>query len=468
MTAVPQIIFTPTGLQLPTEPAILAGVQTDINVAFGGTLNPSLETPQGQIASTQTEIIADKNAQIAYLAQQTDPDFATGRFQDALGKFYFMTRRPAVATTTLVACLGAQGTVITVGATCIDSLGNKYICTQAGTIPVGGTITLPFACTVIGPIPLSNNDLTIYQTINGWNSVTNNTVVVGVNVESRAEFEYRRKNSVAANAQGSLASILGAVYGVPNIQDVYVIDNVLDVASGAVVTASITGTTLNVTAVASGTVAVGQMLTGAGISPGVYIAALLSGTGGTGTYTINRTQTVGSETINCAIGGYPLAPHSTYVGTYGGAAQDIAEAIFTKKSPGSNYNGNTSVTVTDNGGGLYSPPYPSYTVKFNTVTATAVKIAITLINNAQVPTDATTRIKDAVLTAFAGLDGGTRARIGSTIYQSRYYAGIFALGSWVQPTLIQVGIGTADQPSLLMQIDQEPTLQAADISVSFV
>jgi len=468
MTAVPQIVFTPTGLQLPTEPAILAGVQTDINTAFGGTLNPSLETPQGQISTTQTAVIADKNAQIAYLAQQTDPDFATGRFQDAIGKLYFMTRRPAVATTTQVACLGAQGTVIPVGATCIDSLGNKYMCTQAGTIPVGGTITLPFACTVTGPIALSVNDLVIYQTIVGWNSVTNNTIVVGVDVESRADFEYRRKNSVAANAHGSLASILGAMFAVPNVQDVYVIDNVLDVTSGAVVTASITGTTLNVTFVTSGTLAVGQMLTGAGISAGVYISGLGSGTGGTGTYTINRTQTVSSETINCAIGGYPLGPHSTYVGTYGGAAADIAAAIFTKKSPGSNYNGNTSVVITDNGGGIYSPPYPSYTVKFNVVTATAVKMAITLLNNSQVPSDAITQIRNAVLSAFAGLDGGTRARIGSTLYQSRYYAGIFALGPWAQPTLIQLGIGTADQPSLLMRIDQEPTLQASDIAVSFV
>lgn len=225
MTAVPQIIFAPTGLQLPTEPAILEGVQTDMNGAFGGNLNPSLETPQGQMATSQTAIIADKNAQIAFLAQQTDPDFATGRFQDAIGKFYFMTRKPALPTTTQVACLGAQGTIIPVGATCVDSLGNKYLCSEAGTIPVGGTITLPFACSVTGPVPLSNNDLSIYQTITGWNSVTNNTVVVGVDVESRADFEYRRQMSVALNSQGALASVVSNVFAVDGVTDVYPYEN---------------------------------------------------------------------------------------------------------------------------------------------------------------------------------------------------------------------------------------------------
>jgi len=67
-------------------------------------------------------------------------------------------------------------------------------------------------------------------------------------------------------------------------------------AGGAVVTGAISGTTLTVSAVASGTVAVGQSVGGA--SSGTYITALGTGTGGTGTYTVNNSQTVASGTLN--------------------------------------------------------------------------------------------------------------------------------------------------------------------------
>ena len=62
-------------------------------------------------------------------------------------------------------------------------------------------------------------------------------------------------------------------------------------------TAAITGTTMTVTAVGSGTVAVGQQITGTGVTAGTVITALGTGTGGTGTYTVSASQTVASTTI---------------------------------------------------------------------------------------------------------------------------------------------------------------------------
>jgi hypothetical protein len=54
-------------------------------------------------------------------------------------------------------------------------------------------------------------------------------------------------------------------------------------------TASITGTTMTVTAVASGTISLGQLVTGTGVSTNTYITALGSGSGGAGTYTVSNT-----------------------------------------------------------------------------------------------------------------------------------------------------------------------------------
>lgn len=67
---------------------------------------------------------------------------------------------------------------------------------------------------------------------------------------------------------------------------------------GAVsVTGSIAATTLTVTAVGSGTLYVGQELSGTGVSAGTVITAEGTGTGGTGTYTVSPSQTVTSTTL---------------------------------------------------------------------------------------------------------------------------------------------------------------------------
>ena len=63
-------------------------------------------------------------------------------------------------------------------------------------------------------------------------------------------------------------------------------------------TGYISTTTLTVTAVASGTIQVGQIIKGTGVTAGTYITALLTGAGGTGTYTVSVSQTVASTTIS--------------------------------------------------------------------------------------------------------------------------------------------------------------------------
>lgn len=68
-------------------------------------------------------------------------------------------------------------------------------------------------------------------------------------------------------------------------------------AGGTKVTGSISGTTLTVTAKTSGNLGVGSILQGTGVAAGTKITALGTGTGGTGTYTVDISQTVASTTI---------------------------------------------------------------------------------------------------------------------------------------------------------------------------
>jgi len=71
---------------------------------------------------------------------------------------------------------------------------------------------------------------------------------------------------------------------------------------GASFTGSISGTTLTITAIASGAVALGQTISGTGITAGTTIVGFGTGSGGnineTGTYTVNVSQSVTSTTIS--------------------------------------------------------------------------------------------------------------------------------------------------------------------------
>lgn len=283
VTAVPPIQWTPQGPIAPSDADILAGRQIDINNAFGGGVNPQLTTPQGQIATTDAAIIADKNDQILYVANQVDPQYSTGRFQDGIGRIYFLTRLPARATAVNCVLGGLPSTSIPAGTLARDTSGNTY--TLLGTVVIGSgsTANSEWQNITVGPIPCPANTLTkVYQSVPGWDTINNPADgVLGQDVETPQDFELRRQNSVAINALGSVPSIYAAVAVVDNVLMLYVIDN----PRGAVVN---TGST-----------------------------------------------------------NYPMAPNSLYVGVVGGANQDIANAIWIKKDTGCNYNGNTTATVQD-------------------------------------------------------------------------------------------------------------------------
>lgn len=69
---------------------------------------------------------------------------------------------------------------------------------------------------------------------------------------------------------------------------------------GASVVGSVAGTTLTVTEGGSVPLAVGNILSGTGVTVGTKITAFVSGSGGTGTYTVTPSQTAASTTITAA------------------------------------------------------------------------------------------------------------------------------------------------------------------------
>jgi hypothetical protein len=109
---------------------------------------------------------------------------------------------------------------------------------------------------------------------------------------------------------------------------------------GAVITAAISGTTLTVASVASGTLYVGQTIQGAGITTQTIITALGTGTGGAGTYTVNNSQTIASITMYAL--NWTVLP-STDGAFSGGETCDIVDNYFVYNRPASQQFGASGV-----------------------------------------------------------------------------------------------------------------------------
>lgn len=453
MTNVPPPVLTSAGFVPPTEADILTGVQADLNQAFGTTLNFGSvinPTPQGQIAVTETAIIGEANSLFCELANAVDPAFATGRWQDAIGRIYFLQRLPGQSTVVQCLCIGLAGTVILPDALALSTDGNLYFCVTGGVIPLSGNITLEFACQSIGPIPCPSHSVNkIYRSIPGWDSIDNlSDGVLGTNVETRAAFEIRREQSVALNTVGFLTSVLASVLSVAGVLDAYVTDNPnnYDVAAtpDCVITGSIAGTTLTVASIQSGAVKVGQSVTGAsGTNVSVQTGTVITADLGGGAWTVNHSQTVTLTTMN--LGGVVMGPHELYVGVIGGDHGEVATAIWKKKSPGCPYwPGNTTVVVYD-ANVQYAPPGVPYTVIYEQPPSLPFVVKVNIANSSIVPSGATEQIQAAVIAAFSGADGGPRVKMGSVVYANRFYRGINALGDWAE--IVSLFLGATSEPT---------------------
>lgn len=417
MTAYYTPVLGANGFIAPDTATILSGVCTDIQTAFGGTLNldtrladtSTLSTPQGQLATTLAAAIADKNNSFVYYVTQTDPQYAMGRMQDAIGKLYNMTRVQAAGTTVYCLCSGLAGTVIPANAQVQDTAGNIYSCVTGGFIPTGGNISLQFQNLVTGAIPCLANTVTqIYSSISGWVTVNNPygtdtdpaNNVIGNDVESQQAFEYRRQESMALNSVGVVQSIYAAVWAsTPTPLDVYVVENPLATPA--------------------------------------------------------------------TIGGVSVLANSIYVSVAGGDPQAIGEAIWAKKPPGCSYNGNTSVTVTDQN---YAPPI-SYTVTYETPSSLPIYFTVNIKDSVFLPhTTTTAAVQDAIVAAFYGTDGGPAVHIGTPLYASRYYSTVAAVDPHVQITSMFVGVSAAPSGtySVTPTIAQYPTTVGGNITVNFV
>ena len=281
---IPKPTITDKGIIAPTTEEVLQGMWSVLVAAFGTDINQTLSTPQGQLATSVTATLRDRDDQMIQLMNQVDPQYATGIWQDAIAQLYFLTRQSVTRSTAQVIFYGLVGSIIPQGFQIQDQAGNIWTLKIQATIQVNGEVVATVECQVLGAISASPNTITIIvQALAGVDRVTNpSAAIAGKQEESRDDFEIRRADSVSANAKNTDSAVRGSVANLPSVIDVWVKSN-HDIAP----------TTMGVT-------------------------------------------------------NYPVPQHSILVSVVGGIDYDIAWQILVKAGSGCGFAGNTTITVIDN------------------------------------------------------------------------------------------------------------------------
>jgi hypothetical protein len=505
-TNVPAPTFGATGFQTVAESAILQGVIQDYQTAFGGALNldptlintGSLTTPQGQLATSETAIIASVYSEFLSIVSQVDPQYAQGIMQDAIGNIYFMNRYPATGTT-VTATLGGNAGVVVPGGVAVaqDYGGNLYSLANPVTIPSTGTIAVTLTNMQTGPLTYNSNfganPMSIYMTIPGWSNISGPVQTqLGTLVENSQQFEIRRQNSVAVNAGGTTSAVRAAVMAltpsaVPS--SVYVVDNSnnYSITYGGI---TLPANSIYVCAYnypvsapwgtpsAAGTYTPmdvpkaiwSRKSLGCSYAPSVIVNATVSGTALTVNTLYSGTIAWGQTLLQ--IGG---APYITSTGSLITIISGSGTSWTLSGTPSISISNTTvwsatNAVVTDP---TYAvAPQPTYNVQYTIPTVLPIYIQVTLAAASNPPSTALTTLQSStgIVTAFTGLDGlQPVSQIGATVFASRFYPTVAALipGASITSVLVNtLNSFTSSNQSVSVNINQIPTF--AQVSLVLV
>lgn len=181
-------------------------------------------------------------------------------------------------------------------------------------------------------------------------------------------------------------------------------------------------------------------------------------------YAVDNKKNI-SETID----NYSLTPHSIFVSVIGGENADIAKAIYDNLSAGCDYNGNTSVNITNEYSGAVE------TVKFYRPAQFNIYVKVQIQDNASLPDDYENIIKQAVYNNFYGLDDLKinnepllRLKMNDDLYSSRFTPSILNAGI-TNVLTVQLSLdGSTWVNNVHIPITANPTLDQSHITIEVV
>lgn len=216
-----------TGLLIPDIDTIRDLIVTDIKEnVFKEDIDVTMETPIGRLIEWFALVLYQCVCMGAEVANQTNINYATGKFLDGLCSLYNIQRKGETFTSVLATLTGTSGSVIPVGSLARTDEDNVFASAEDVTIGADGTARVEFVATVAGPIPCDTGSLNKIDTaVVGWDSITNEGAgVLGYETEPDADLRERILLS-RSFGKSFISAIYNAVGSVDGVDSVAVYEN---------------------------------------------------------------------------------------------------------------------------------------------------------------------------------------------------------------------------------------------------
>lgn len=195
-------------------------------------------------------------------------------------------------------------------------------------------------------------------------------------------------------------------------------------------------------------------------SIGSIYALIKDGVAGVADVYVTENNTGAPITIQ----GVTLVANSIYIAVIGGADVDIAKAIYTKKCPGVNMNGNTTTNYLD--------PNLNYTftAKYQRPISIPLQINVSIKSSPSLSGDIINQVKTSIVNNFNGDSLFPAVKIGQIINVSRFVPDLIAIGAGDirNLTIQQVTGGPAPSNEIQLDVDKIATLISANVIVTLV
>lgn len=221
--------ITSNGTIVPDTASIQADVIAEYQEVYGSDISTDTSTEIGRQIDAETTSRISVARNNALLANQINPNQATGVFLDADYALMGGQRDAAEQSTVECTLTGVVGTIIPAGSFVQDVVTNfTWQLVDETTIPSGNTIDASFRSVDFGAINAAPGDITkIVSGVVGWETVTNAaSAVPGKTEQSDVSTRNQRQTEIGQNSKSNAFSIKAAISALEGVAGVSYRENV--------------------------------------------------------------------------------------------------------------------------------------------------------------------------------------------------------------------------------------------------
>lgn len=209
-----------SGIVVADTDSVYQEVEQEYKKAFGNDLVTTADSPAGVLITAETIARTNTAQSMAEVANQINPDIASGVFLDAIWSLTGGARTKATSTSVEATLTGVAGTVIPAGSQAKTNDENIFSLVSDTLIPVSGSTTATFLSVEKGAIPCTAGALnTIVSQVLGWETINNTDAgTLGLETQSDIKAREQRKLELAIIGRSTVEAICSALYSLVDVK----------------------------------------------------------------------------------------------------------------------------------------------------------------------------------------------------------------------------------------------------------